>query len=116
MIIFLTVSSIVKCDCTLDLLYKDQTRQSLVRARLSNLFDFKFAEAIEEVRLHARYLIPPANHYRKDLKKFFIEYGQQFNDYHDLETQLKSLNYTQIPLFKAYKEDVEKFGTDLIID
>ena len=111
--------AVVRCrlpSCTLEELYKDRPRQSLVRTRLAEIFEHKFRHAIEESRTHSRYLIPAAEHFKKDLKKFFIDHGEALHGKEDLEILLKRLNYTRIPLFQAYKEDIEKFGTDLIID
>ena len=102
--------------CKLETLYKDETRPAIVKSSLSSYFNAKFLEIVEDTKPHKRYLIPPANHFKKDIKKLFIEYGRRFQSVEDLEIILKGFNYTRIPLFKAFKEDVEKFGTDLVID
>ena len=109
-------AKVLNDSCNLESLYKDSWRQAVVRMRLSELFEDKFPELLEQTKPHKRYLIPPANHFKKDIKKLFIEFGKDLDTVHDLEIILKSLGYLQTPLFKAYKEDIEKFGTDLVID
>lgn len=121
-IVFLTLLAISASSqaqnesCNLESLYKDSWRQAVVRVRLSDLFEAKFPGLLEQTRPRKRYLIPPAERFKKDIKKLFIEYGKDLDTVHDLEIVLKGLNYLQVPLFKAYKEDIEKFGTDLVID
>ena len=94
-------------DCSLENLYKDSTRQTSVRELVAELFEQNFSAVLQESRDKAPFLVPPAVHFKSDLKKLFVEYGQPLSTYEDLDISLKSLNYLRVALFKAYREDFE---------
>ena len=108
--ILLLSLALVASECSLENLYKDSKRQNLIRKHLSTQFELRFSEVLLEARDQAKYLVPPAVHFKKDLKKFYVEFGLELESYVDLDIALKGLKYIDIPLFKAYREDVETFG------
>lgn len=111
--VFFALLSLVNSECALFTLYKDPSVQRVVRRRLSDIFELKFAQTKEEARTEAPYLVPAANHFKSDIRKHFIDYGYDLKDYADLDIILKSLNYLSIEVFKEYKRYLEKFGPEV---
>ena len=113
-VVFLVyVIGFVRAECTLENLYKDSHTQRMVRNRVTHYFEYKFAEVIKDSLDKAKYLVLPAQHFKKDIKKLFVKYRRNFNNYEDLELILKGLNYLSFPVFKANKENIEKFGSEI---
>ena len=54
------------------------------------------------------YLILPAHRFKKDLKKYFVEFGEPFDNIEDLEKLLKKFKFLDIPEFKQAKLDHEQ--------
>ena len=104
--------------CSLSSLYKDIDRQLIVKEHLSNYFEFKYSLVCTEALKEAKYLLPPANHFKKDIKKLFIEYGNNLNTLEELEIILKSFDYLKIEEFRLWKEEWDKYGnqTDILIE
>ena len=104
--------------CSLSSVYKDIDRQLIVREQLKQFFESKYTIACGDAYYEARYLLPPAAHFKKDIEKLFVEYGEFLNNYQDLEIILKSLNYLKNPEFESWKEEWDKNGnkTDILID
>lgn len=104
--------------CDLTSLYKDSDRITIVKESLLDYFESQFKKVCDEAYSKVRYLLPPANYYKKDIKKLFIEYGKPLNSLEDLETILKSFDYLKIQGFRLWKEEWEEHGnhTDLLFD
>ena len=106
--LLLLVATLVASDCTLEKLYKDSHRQMVVKELLTSLFEHQFSLVLQESHDKAPFLVPPAVHFKRDLRKLFVEYGHNFSTYEDLDIELKGLKYIEVPLFKAYREDFEQ--------
>ena len=105
-IIFISLNYIYcVSNCSLGNLYKDFETQLVLREHLSNLFEDKYLKVIRAAGDEAPYLTSPAKHFKRDIRKFFIEYGENLNTPNDLETLLEKFNYLEIDEFRHYKED-----------
>jgi hypothetical protein len=105
-VIFISIYYVHSGDeCSLGNLYKDFETQLILREHLSNLFEDKYIRVIRAAGEEAPYLTSPAKHFKKDIRKFFIEFGENLNNCHELETILEKLNYLEIDEFRHYKED-----------
>lgn len=102
-------------DCSLEKLYKDIDVQLVLREHLSNLFENKFIHVVNSARRTSPYLIVPAHHFKRDLKKYFIEFGEPFNTTDDLEKLLKRFKFLEIPEFRLAKHDHD-LRKDFIVD
>ena len=93
--------------CSLNNLYKDIDANLMARATLSNLFGDKYNTVLKAAEIEAPYLLPPAEYFHSDIRKYFIEFGHKLENPNDLEKLLESFNYLAIPRFRQLKEDFE---------
>ena len=65
--------------------------------------DIKFAihqQVILEAKKSSPYLVNPANHFRRKIKRDYIEEGLPLETIEDLEIALKSFNYLSVKIFR----------------
>ena len=95
-------------DCTLSTLYKSDEVKFAVYENLGQIFDIKFDEVIAEAKSQSSYLVNPANHFRRKIKRNFIEDGQPLETIEDLDIALKKFNYLSIGSFREDKREFER--------
>ena len=95
---------IVKGDeCTLSNLYSSEDIKFAVYEHLGEIFDVKFDEVILEAKKHSPYSVNAANHFRRKLKREFIEEGRPLETIEDLDLALKRHHYISTLQFREEK-------------
>ena len=90
-------------NCTLSDVYGFSNTREVVYDKLNDFFKFQFEKAIEEASKQSNYLVPPAKHFIREIRKTFIEEGTPLDSVQDLELILKSLNYLNFKNFRQIK-------------
>ena len=94
--------------CTLSTLYKSEDVRFAIFENLNQIFDIKFDDLLVETMKQSPYLVNPMTHFRRKLKRDFIEEGLSLETIEDVDLALKSYNYTRIKLFRDSKNQYDR--------
>ena len=94
--------------CNLSDLYTDEDIKLTIHKNLSEVFELKFKDILEEASIYEPYLYCPALFFKKVIKRLFIEEGFIFVNTIDLDKALNELNYLSIEKFRLVKNQFNK--------